>query len=227
MSTRRPIWQYGLFQIPALLSAAFLLGAGSTYILGLGCQKFWPLLFLGLAAITFMWMIVMPLDHYLRLRIKLTMSLAGRIAILHAFFWMALISIWLISTLPALMSQCAISEQVSLDWSQWRANIWNEMFLDQDSTAPLDSEADFSFVVTRDRKIKETQISTSEPKLESYVQSRIESLEGKPMLNFVPGTRRDEVTYESSVQICTTESKPECGDPADPDSYPDTEEYER
>lgn len=227
MSTRRPIWRYGLFQIPALLSVACLLAAGITHILGLGCQDLWPLLFIGLSIIAFMWMIVMPIDHYLRLHIKLTMSLAGRIAILNAFFWTALLSIWLVSTLPPLMNQCAISEQVNLDWSQWRANIWNEMFLDQDSTAPLDSEADFSFVVTRDRRIRETQILTSEPELESYVQSRIESLEGKPVLSFVPGTRRDEVTYESSVQICTTESKPGCGDPADPDSYPDTEEYER
>ena len=195
--------------------------------MNLGCQEFWPLLFLSLAVIAFTWMIVMPIDHCLRIYTKLTMSLAGRIAILNAFFWTTLISVWLVSTLPALKVQCAISQQVSLDWSQWRANIWNEMFLDQDSTAPLDSKADFSFVVTRDREIKETQISTSEPELESYVQSRIESLEGKTVLNFVPGTRRDEVIYESSVQICTVESKPGCGDPADPDFYPDMEEYER
>jgi len=223
MSIRRRIWQYGLFQIPALLLAVCLIAAGVAYLLRLGCPDFRASLFFGLAWIALMWTLIMPMDYFLKFVLKLNMSLAGRIAILHAIFWTVLISIILASTLPALNNLCTASEPFSLDWSQWRANIWNEMFFSSATgSVPIGSKADFSFVVSENEQIEEIQISTPEPDLEAYVRSRIESLEGKKLLEFVPGTRREVVLYESSVTICKNDSR-NCGEPADPSDYPDTE----
>lgn len=225
MGIRRPIWRYGLFQIPAILLAACLTAAGLAYLFRLGCPDFRVRLFFGLAWIALMWTLIMPIDYFLKFVLKLNMSLAGRIAILHAIFWTILTSIILTSTLPALNNLCIASEAYSLDWSQWRANIWNEMFFNSiTDSVPIGSEADFSFVVSENEQIEEIQVSTPEPDLEAYVRSRIESLEGKKLLEFVPGTRRKEVLYEGSVSICKNNS-PNCGEPADSSNYPDTEEY--
>lgn len=224
MSIRRPIWRYGLFQIPSVLLILSLIAAGVAYLLGLGCPQFWVSLFLGLAWIALVWMLVMPLDYFLKFALKLQMSFAGRIAIFHAIFWTVLTSVVLASTLPTLIGQCRALELISLDWSRWHANIWNEMFLNSESSAPIGSKAEFQFIVKNNRRIEDIQISASDLTLESYVQSRIKSLEGKKILEFVPDTRRDEVRYESKVNICRSD-EPGCGEPADPDDYPDTEEY--
>lgn len=229
MATRRPIWRYGLFQIPALLLVLCLSAAGATYLLYGGCQRIWALLFLGLSWVAFTWMITMPIDYLLRFGMKLQMSLAGRIAIANALFWTVLTTVVLASTLPSSLNQCAASELVSLDWAQWRADIWNEMFYedDGDSSAPIGSEADFRFVVTKNRRIQNVEISTPEAALENYIQSRIDSIEGSDVLRFVPGTRRSQVEYESNVRICDGDTRPGCGEPADPESYADIEEYNK
>lgn len=114
---------------------------------------------------------------------------------------------------------------MALDWAQWRANIWNEMFYyDQNtSSAPVGSRAEFSFIVSDDGEISDINITTSTSnELESYVRARIESLQGSDALEFIPDTRRSEVLYESSITICEAGSRG-CGEPADVRDYPDRE----
>jgi len=219
---KRPFWQYGLFQIPAIFLAAFVLATGIAYLLNLGCGNFWVALFFGLSWIALAWALIIPLDILLRSVFKFPMSFAGRLSILHAVFWTVAISTILAATLPSMWNQC-----MALDWAQWRANIWNEMFYyDQNtSSAPVGSRAEFSFIVSDDGEISDINITTSTSnELESYVRARIESLQGSDALEFIPDTRRSEVLYESSITICEAGSRG-CGEPADVRDYPDREVF--
>lgn len=217
---KRPFWRHGLFQIPAIFLAAFVLATGTAYLLNLGCGNFWVALFLGLSWMALAWVLIIPLDIILRSVFKFPMSIAGRLAILSAVFWTVVTSIILASTLPAMWNQCT-----ALDWARWRANIWNEMFYyDQNtSSAPVGSMAEFNFIVNDKREILDINIIKSDSNaLEGYVRERIESLRGSDALEFIPDTRRREVLYESSITICEAGSQG-CGKPADVKDYPDRE----
>lgn len=100
------LWHYSLFQIPALLSVACLVLAGISAILGFGCPGFWVRLFLGLSWVAFTWMLVLPLDNFLRLKLNIGMGLTGRLAFLQAIFWSVATLVILIAVLPPLMKSC-------------------------------------------------------------------------------------------------------------------------
>lgn len=249
---KRPIWQYGIFQIPASLVGVCLLAAGIVAVLELGCPSFWSRLFLGLAWIALMWMLVLPLDLFLRVRLKLGMDTAGRLSIFHAVLWSLLtLAVLILSILPLSLKSCAgllsrptlptknptvppqptpipsvDQELVSLDWARWRANIWDQMFLGETLPGAIGSEAKFSFVVYRDGHIEDIKVEANDPELEGFVRSRIESLEGTEALVFIESTRRDQVRYESSVIACRPGSLG-CDEPADPNQYPDQESFTR
>lgn len=220
-SAKRPLWRYPLFQFPAIALGLFLFLGAIEYLLRLGCYPFWVLLFLLLAWAALMWVLVMPLDHVLQVFLNLPMSVAGRVSIINAIAWSVLIAVVLTSGLPKLRAQCF----ASLDWSRWHAAIWDEMFFDQNASVPIGSEASFSFTVTRNRDIQALSISASEPALDRYVRTQAKSLIGTPVLEFVPGTRRNEVLYEGSLTICDTTENPQCGEPASPTSYQDVETF--
>lgn len=99
------------------------------------------------------------------------------------------------------------------------------MFLGQQlPPGSFGEQAEFSFVVYRDGHIEDIKIKADYPELGDFVQSRIESLEGTEVLDFIPSTQRNQVPYESSIMICLPGS-PGCNEPATPDQYPDTESY--
>ena len=284
-------WQYSLFQIPALLLATCLVLAGIAAFLGFGCPDFWTRLFLGLSWIAFTWMLVLPLDNFLRSKLNIGMGLAGRLAFFHAVLWSIATLVVLASGLPTLMQSCtSITSQpttptpsptptptltptpsptltptptptpsqtstpspdpsltptptpsptptptrsidrelISLDWSRWRANIWNQMFLNQPPLGSIGSKAEFSFVIYRDGHIEDIQVKTEDdPSFKKNVISRIMSLEGTDALVFLESTRRDTVPYESEVTVCTPGSSPGCNEPADPSDFDDKEKYTR
>lgn len=289
------LWHYSLFQIPALLSAGCLVLAGVAAFLGFGCPSFWVRLFLGLSWVAFTWMLVLPLDNFLRLKLNIGMGLTGRLAFLQAIFWSVATLVILIAVLPPLMKSCtnitsqqtfpilspslsptptpslsptptpslspiptpistpipslssdpSISpspilipsatptpieqELVSLDWRRWRANIWNQMFLDQPLLGPIGSTAEYSFVVYRDGHIEDIRVKTNpdDQLLEETVISRIESLEGTDALVFIKSSRHDRYKVSETVTVCTPSSIPGCGQPADPNNYDDEEKYSR
>lgn len=277
------LWHYSLFQIPALLSAGCLVLAGIAAILGFGCPSFWVRLFLGLSWVAFTWMLVLPLDDFLRLKLNIGMGLTGRLAFLQAIFWSVATLVILIAVLPPLMKSCTNitsqqtspsltpslspspspspsplptpipspssdpslspsptlipsatptpveQELVSLDWARWRANIWNQMFLNQPGLGPIGSTAEFSFVVYRDGHIEDIRIKTDQDDLtfKENVISRIQSLEGTQALVFLKSTRRDTVPYEGTIEVCTPGSRPNCGQPADPSDYDDEEKVQK
>ena len=113
-----------------------------------------------------------------------------------------------------------------MHWARWRANIWDQMFLGQTIPGSIGSEAKFSFVVYRDGRIEDITVEASDTELEGFVRSRIESMGGTEALFFIESTRRDQVLYESSVTVCRLGS-PGCGEPADPNKYPDKESFTR
>ena len=217
---KRPFWRYGLFQIPAIFLTLFVLATGISYFLNsrLGCANGWLVLFSGLSWIALAWVLVMPLDLFLRSVLKLSMSLAGRLSLLNAIFWAVLTSVILASTLPATWNQCT-----ALNWAQWHANIWNEMFLEAPTSAPIGSRVEFRFVVSDQGDISSVTITQSDSnELENYVRERIEAIEGSEVLDFIPNTRRKEMLHESSITICEG-GRRGCGDPADPRDYSDLE----
>ncbi|MEM9220553.1 MAG: vWA domain-containing protein [Cyanobacteria bacterium P01_F01_bin.150] len=110
------------------------------------------------------------------------------------------------------------SEIVSLDWSNWRANLWNQMFYGQNIPVNLGEWAEFSFIAHRDGQIDNVNITASSSEMEQIVKTRILSLQKTNALVFPKSTRRQEVEYESSVSI----SKP--GRRARPEDFPDQEE---
>lgn len=226
VSLERNFWKYGLFQIPAIFLGIVLLIAIIVSILTLPCTQFWQQLTWALVGISLAWTLVLPLDRLLKAKTQLPMNLTGRIALGNALFWSALIVVLMASILPPLWQLCSViapvdaSELVSLDWSRWRADVWNEMFHEQPNPAPTGSEAEFSFTVSSDRKIENIEVDASNPEMESLVTERINTLNDNTVLTFVPGTKRDQVRYESSVLIC---DEADCGQPADPADYPDTE----
>lgn len=274
MQQKHSFWKYSLFQKPATLLILCLMAMGLIAVLNLSCSGFWIGLFAGLAWISSMWILVLPLDQFLQTVLGLKMGLAGRIVICHALFWTIATLVVLLSVLPALRQSCThvtvqpISEPivspvvilsptpappatgvnptpllettssptprhnpvieqelVNLDWSLWRANIWNHMFLDQRLGGEPGSEAKFSFMVHRDGRIEDIEIRTDDPMLEESVKIRIESLVGTDTLTFVESTRRDTVHYEDKVIVCTPSIDLGCNAPADPSKYPDQESF--
>lgn len=112
MSPKRPFWRYSIFQIPAVLLSICLAAVILAFFLSLSCPGFWVYLFLGLAWMSFMWMLVLPIDIFLRSVSKLNMSFAGRAAIFHALFWSGLTAAILVSTLPSLFNQCILAAKL-------------------------------------------------------------------------------------------------------------------
>jgi hypothetical protein len=253
MSKSNSLWHYSLFQVPALVSASCLVLAGIAALLGFGCPGFWVSLFLGLSWVAFTWMLVLPLDKFLRSKLNIGMGLTGRLSFLQAIFWsVATLSI-LMAVLPPLMESCLIitsqpasrsltaspslssissttptpvqKELVSLDWARWRASIWNQMFLNHQNLGSIGSSAEFNFVIYRDGHIEDIQVKTDDPLFKDNLISRIKSLEGTKALVFLKSSRRDTVRYESSVRLCDEgkDNSPNCGKPADPNNYEDKE----
>lgn len=231
---KRSIWQYSMFQIPALLSVVCLVSAGVVILLEVSCSSFWSRLFLGMTWIALMWMLVLPLDNLLRVRLNFGMDTAGRFAICHAVLWSLVTPLFLVLLiLPPLRSSCSTlppvdQERVSLDWAEWRANIWNEMFFGQlyPPSLPIGSKAGFSFVVYRDGRIQDIKIESENPDLRNFVMSRIESLKDSKSLAFIENTQRNQVTYKHNIKICYPNGNT-CGKPADPNDNRDKEFFKR
>lgn len=236
-------WRYGLFQVPALLFLICLGLAGIAAIFGLGCPSFWVRLFLGLSWIAFTWMLVLPLDTLLRAKLHLGMGLTGRFAFLQAVFWSVTTFVILAAALPPLMQSCMASanptpvpastpveeESVSLDWARWHANIWNQMFLNQQSLGSMGSTAQFSFLIHRDGRIKDIHVQTNpdDPIFRQYIITRIESLRGTDALVFLNSSRRDSVLYKGEATVCDLAQSSKCGQPQDPSNYNDKEEIKQ
>lgn len=107
---------------PALRTAAaatngiYLSGAGQnletfftdTFFIRFNSNLKWIIFWLGAAWIALMWLLILPLDRWIyQGLLKLSMSLAGRIALGNALFWTILtpIVVWRLSGLP-LISSC-------------------------------------------------------------------------------------------------------------------------
>ena len=127
-------------------------------------------------------------------------------------------------TLESTTSSTIDPELQNLDWSKWRANVWDEMFFEQSIPAPIDSHAEFKFTVYRDKTIEDVEVRTENSVLEEFVNSRIQSLIATDTLTFPQSSKRDDVLYESEVTVCS-QGTPSCGEPADPSQYPDVEVY--
>lgn len=109
MASASKIWRYSLFQIPAVLLVCSLLGLAIASALQTDCFSAWRYLFIGLAWASFMWMLVLPIDYLLQKFLRVNMSLAGRLSILNAIFWSALVAVVLANNLPKLISSCQIT----------------------------------------------------------------------------------------------------------------------
>lgn len=110
--TKRRIWHYGLFQIPAILLLFCIIFIATVNILKPTCLVFWMTLAMGLFIIALSWTLVMPLDLFFRAVMKWSMSLAGRISLSQALFVSTLISVILITDLPILKRICSIPESM-------------------------------------------------------------------------------------------------------------------
>ena len=106
-SLERNFWKYGLFQIPAIFLALFLLMAAIVSILTIPCAPFWKLLIWALVGISLAFTLVLPLDRLLKAQTQLPMNLTGRIALGNALFWSALTVVLMASVLPPLWNLCS------------------------------------------------------------------------------------------------------------------------
>lgn len=228
----KSVWRYGLFQIPAILFGILLVVTILTFALPIPCSWFWRLLSLGLLGISLAWTLTLPFDRLLQGQTQLTMDLSGRLALGNALFWTTLLISLMFSKLPTIRSACLVlpilsvpqQEVISLDWSSWHADIWNELFYQQDIQGRTGSKATFSFVVSEDKSLSEINVRTNDQELETFVAARIKTIEDQPILKFAPLSHRTHVLYEGNVVVCTEDSEG-CGDPATSNDYKDTEEF--
>lgn len=109
---------------------------------------------------------------------------------------------------------------ISVDWSRWRANLWNQMFYNQRMPAPIGSSATFSFVVYTNRQIDSINVESENPEMEQFVRNRIANLRNTRALAFPKSTRRQKIQYRSQVLISKV------GRRADPRNFPDQENYD-